>query len=211
MERTALIAATLAAGALLAGCGSSQPGVQAAGDRRPSIFRQKKRQRSGPLYRTREDIEGPEVLEEALRFRARKANREDHAKLVDLLGKLRRSDLYFLPIESEIAELAATSDLPVADYAQQLLLHRKSHVRSAAVRLVGKYGTMKHFPKLLARLSDKHADVRRNAASALRARTGRSFGYHHRAAPGKRAEAIQQWREWYATDYKKNKHRKRER
>ncbi len=210
MDRWTTIAAALLTGAMmLPGCGSPPTDAGSPFENEPLMFgtKRRKRRQAASQYLTVEEIVGPEAQDAPLRFKGRRVRSQKHKQLVKVLNELRSNDIgKYHHAEGQLEELG--HDLPVADYMVQLLGYRKSHVRSAAVRLIAKFGSKRHYPALIDRLEDRDERVRWNAMTALRRMSGESQGYRHRAPRAERDAAVARWREWYAEERRKDRRRR---
>lgn len=192
--RIAILLATFA----LTGCGA--PEKTASPFSHTGLVRRQGRSGGGEAqqFQTAQEIIGAEIVEEELRFRrVRTTDPETHKRLTRLVRKLRSADIS-KNLAAEGALESMEREAPVADYVQKVLKHRLIHVRSSAVRLIGKFGSRRHVPVIIDRLEDRDPRVRWNAAMVLRRMTGMRLGYGHRGTRAERAPSIARWRKWHS-------------
>ena len=101
---------------------------------------------------------------------------------------------------SAFVELKDSEDPRVVAKAIEALVDPDMHVRAQAASLLGTRKSREAVPKLIELLNDAQAIVRAAAHRALKATSGKEFGYDPTDDAETRAKAVQAWREWWVVE-----------
>lgn len=104
-----------------------------------------------------------------------------------------------IPAENELRYWAAKQGVApiVVNRVRPFLQHPRIEVRAPALRLTIVFGKKESCGDLIEVLADEAYGMRSTAFKALKARTGRDFGYSPSGGELARAKSLQSWRKWW--------------
>jgi hypothetical protein len=142
---------------------------------------------------------GEKSKRKAEKLEAVKDDTDPETAVTELVRRLQKEPSIAIPAEEQLKLWGSKqgTDRIVVSKVRDLLKSPKMEARAPALRLTILYGGPDSHGDLIECLADSEYSIRETAFKALRARTRKDFGYAPQGGEVARANAVDQWRQWW--------------